>query len=56
MDDLIHKESLLKTSQCLAIAQGAIAYAIASIENGSPGVLAIQVLKKDQETIRELLK
>jgi len=50
-----YRRSYLMQAQALAIAYGAVAYAIQCIENGNPGTLALQQLRKDQAAIKELM-
>jgi hypothetical protein len=47
--------SYLMQAQALSIAYGAIAYAIQCIENGNPGVLALEQLKRDRDMVKSLM-
>jgi hypothetical protein len=50
-----YSDSLLKTSQALAIAAGGLAFAVQAIESGTPASYAIGILKKDIATIKDLM-
>ena len=50
-----YSDSLLKTSQCLAIAQGALEFACKAIEDGTPSAYHLGVIRKDIATIKELM-
>ena len=50
-----YSASLLKTSQCLAIAQGAIAGVLVAIDKGQVGPHLVETLKRDQAKIKSLM-
>jgi hypothetical protein len=51
-----YQQQYLKTSWALTQAMGALAYAIWSIENTSPGKTCLERLKKDQREIKEMME
>ena len=50
-----YRRSYLMQAQALSIAYGGLVYAIAVIENGCPGTLAIEQLKKDRDMVKSLM-
>ncbi len=51
----IYRNNYLRAAQALTTARGALVYAIMAIEHGSPSKHALQVLRKDLETIESLM-
>ena len=50
-----YSDSLLRTSQCLAIAQGALEFACKAIEIGNPSAFHVEHIRKDIARIKELM-
>jgi len=50
-----YRESYLKTAHCLAVARGALAFAVKAMETGNPSTYALGVIKKDIATIDGLM-